>query len=228
MLIDLDAWRACPTDTEPESLAGKAAWGGLDMSSTTDITAAAFIVPDDKIMRVFWKFWMPEATAERRSREDGVPFTEWARDGLVSLTPGDEVDYDLVRKEFGEAANNLSIQDIGYDRWNSTQIVQQLIGDGFNMIPVAQGFASLTAPTKQMLSLIGSKRLDHGDNPVARWMAGNAVGKTDENENIMPSKGRSRGRIDGIAALVDAIFVWQRQPADSGPSVYETRGLLTF
>lgn len=228
LLIDVDAWKACPSETEPEMCAGKAAWAGLDMSSTTDITAAAFVVPDDKMMRVFWRFWMPEDTAQRRSREDAVPFIEWARDGWITLTPGNEVDYDLVRKEFYETANNLSIQDVGYDRWNSTQIVQQLVGDGFNMIPIPQGFASLSAPTKALLSMVASGRLDHGGNPVARWMAGNAVGKTDDNENIMPSKGRSRGRIDGIAALVDALFVWQRQPAPEGPSVYETRGILTL
>jgi phage terminase large subunit-like protein len=228
-LLDIEAWNSCPASADEDELAGKKAWAGVDLSSTTDLTALCVIVPEEQGVSALWHFWMPEETATQRQNDDGVPYREWAQEGWLTLTPGNVVDYGWLRKDINAAADRFGLQTIGYDPWHATQFVLELQDDdGLPVVPVRQGFQTLSSPTKHLLALVASGNLDHGGNPVAKWMAGNASAKEDENGNIRPDKKRSKGRIDGIVALINALSEWERAGIPEGPSVYESRGILTL
>jgi phage terminase large subunit-like protein len=123
-----------------------------------------------------------------------------------------------------ELGDILAFQEVGFDPWNATQISLDLAGDGFNMVPIRQGFASLSPPTKELERQIVGKELIHGGNPVLRWMAENVMVVTDAAGNVKPAKNKSKEKIDGIAALITAMArATCRQ--ESGRSVYEQRGI---
>lgn len=224
-LIDLEEWRSCPSEIDFDSIDGKPSWMGLDLSETTDLSSLCTIIPTDDEVVALWHFWIPEATAARRQREDNVPYIEWAEEGWITLTPGDVVDDGFIRQEVNRLAGVYNVVSIGYDPHKARQFSQTLYDDdGLPMAEVRQGFLTLSSPTKRMLALIAGKRLNHGGNPIASWCAQNTIGKEDENENVRPIKKRSRGRIDGVVALVNAICEWERtgeQPVSSIPAVYD-------
>jgi phage terminase large subunit-like protein len=150
-------------------------------------------------------FWVPEDTMAARVKRDRVPYDQWARDGFVKTTPGNVCDYDVIREDIRELAERFDLKEIAYDRWGATQLVTQLQSDGANCVPLGQGFASLSAPAKELDKLILGGNLRHGGHPVLRWMAGNVAIEQDAAGNIKPSKKKSTEKIDGIVALVMAI-----------------------
>ncbi len=217
------AWRA----KAEEELAGYPCFGGLDLSSTQDITAfvLAFQVADSVVLLPY--FWVPCDSAEKRERRDRVPYITWERQQWLTLTRGiytGVVDYAAVRMKIKELGERFNIRGIGYDAWNASQIVNELTGDGFEMLKFGQGFQSMSAPSKELERLLISGCLDHGGNPVLRWMASNCSAETDAAGNVKPSKKKSTERIDGIVASVMSIGLSMSQEA---ASVYETRGVLT-
>ena len=137
-------------------------------------------------------------------------------------------DYGRIRAGIGELADGITIRAIGHDRWNATQLVTELGADGFDMLPVGQGYASLTAPAKLLEGQVAARLIHHDGNPVLRWMVANVVAEIDAAGNIKPSRERSSEKIDGIAAWCDALFAMAAAPPEEplGPSVYETRGLI--
>ncbi len=202
--IEMARWDACagPPRTEP----GDEVWGGLDMSATTDLSALVLLHEgDDGAIDVLARFWCPEEGIALRSRRDRVPYDVWAREGWITPTPGNVVDYDRVREDIRELAGAYDLRELGYDRWNATQLVTQLQSDGARMVPVGQGYASLSAPMKEWLGRIASGRVRHGGHPVLRWMAANLVAEQDPAGNVKPSKARSTERIDGMSAAVTAL-----------------------
>jgi phage terminase large subunit-like protein len=114
-------------------------------------------------------------------------------------------DYDVIREFVRELADEFDIREIAFDRWGATQLVTQLQGDGATCVPIGQGFASLSAPTKELEKLILSGQVRHGGHPVLRWMAGNVAVEQDPAGNVKPSKKKSTERIDGVVALVMAL-----------------------
>lgn len=214
--------------------AGAAAWAGLDLASTRDLTAFALLAPragcpahpgrDCFDLRV--RFWLPTDGMRSRVARDHVPYDVWAAAGWISLTPGNVTDYARLRADIGELASAVTIRAIGYDRWNATQLVVELTGDGFEMVPVGQGFAALSSPAKLLEAHVAAGLVHHDANPVLRWMVANAVVEVDAAGNIKPSKARSAEKIDGIAAWCDALCVWMGAEPEPEPSVYEKRGFL--
>jgi len=221
--IEMARWDAC--DDPPRIEPGMAVYGGLDLATTTDLSAFLLLHEDeDGWIDVIARFWAPEEGIALRSRRDRVPYELWARDGFITATPGNVTDYDRVREDIRELADTYDIRELGYDRWNATQLVTQLMGDGANMVPVGQGYASLSAATKEWLGRIAAGKMRHGGNPVLRWMAANLVVEQDPAGNLKPSKSKSTERIDGQAAGITAL---SRLTAPHEP-VAGTPGILDY
>ncbi len=227
--LSLDRWDACGIDSPSEwlshvaeALDGRECYAGLDLASTTDIAALVLLFPDGDSYDVLPYFWVPEQASKERERRNRVRLTEWIRSGLIEQTPGDVIDYDRIRTKIGEIGQKVRIREIAIDRWNSTQLATQLQGDGFEVIGFGQGFASMTAPTKELEALVLSGRIRHGGNAVLRWMAGNVSVEQDAAGNLKPSKKKSTEKIDGIVALVMALG----RAMVTEPEVYPTITVL--
>lgn len=227
--ISPDRWTACGAVFDPEMLVGRACYGGLDLSTTTDITALELLfVPDEPegLLYTLSKFWCPQDAIALRARRDRVPYDVWAQQGYLTPTSGNVVDYDRVRQDVRGLAERYRIREIAYDRWNASQLVTQLQEDGATMVPFGQGFASMSAPTKELEKVIVGGRLRHGSNPVLTWMSANIVIAKDAADNWKPTKAKSSGRIDGMVALVMALG--RSMTGASGPSIYESRGVTVL
>lgn len=224
--IDMVHWNESAGIVDEEELQGEACYGGLDLASTIDIAAFVLIFPDaEKTYRVLPFFWIPGDNVKEKVRRDKVPYDLWIKQGYIKTTPGNVIDYGFIRKDINTLKEQYNIQEIAYDPWNATQITLELAeGDGMTMIPVRQGFQSMSAPTKELLKLIVSKQLRHGNNSVLNWMADNMAVKNDPAGNIKPDKEKSTQRIDGIVALIMALDRAIRN-VHAG-SVYEERGLI--
>ena len=232
--LNMTTWDECAGTASPlegplepgvplDSLQGKRCFAGLDLSSTTDVSSFVLVFPDGGHVDVLAWHWIPAESSESRAEKDRVPFPVWIRQGHVAATEGNVVDYDVLRERINELGTLYDIQEIAIDRWNSTQLQTQLIGDGFTVVPFGQGYASMSAPSKELEKLVVSRSLRHGGNPVLRWMASNVAIETDAAGNIKPSKGKSRERIDGIVAMIMALGRMIAHAGDVSP--YETRGL---
>jgi phage terminase large subunit-like protein len=206
--MPMDRWDACNTPVDPEALKGRPCFGGLDLSTTTDVSALVLLFPPTAAgekWTVLPYFFLPEDNIEARVKRDRVPYDVWARQELFTLTSGSVICYDTLRARINELGKLYDVREIVFDRWNAQQIVTQLAGDGFEMVELGQGFASLSAPTKRLLELVLSGDLAHGGHAVLRWMASNVMVATDPAGNIKPDKSKCREKIDGIAALIDAL-----------------------
>lgn len=217
-LIDMEAWRRCPgVHIDLYDVAGWPAFAGLDLASRFDIAALVLLFPPARPVDpvdVVCRFWIPEDTAAQKTKTDRVPYTTWIRQGWVTATPGDVIDFDRIRRDINALRDDeeLEIQEIGFDPWNATQLATQLDGDGFTMVQLYQGFSTLAEPTQQLLALVQQGRLNHGGNPVLSWMASNCVADQSGDGHLKPSKKKSTNKIDGIAALCMALHRWAANP----------------
>lgn len=215
--IPMDRWDAAPgpaplvTDAETfraheERLAGRSCFGGLDLSTTTDISACPFVFPDGQGgYDVLPYFWVPREGARRRELRDRVPYETWARLGLVRFTEGDVIDYDVIRADLNLLRERFHVREIAADRWNATQLITQLQGDGFEVVAYGQGYKDMTAPTKELIKLVVEGKLRHHGHLVLRWMAANTATEQDAAGNLKPSKKKSTERIDGIVGVIMAL-----------------------
>lgn len=213
-----------------DALEGRDCYAGLDLSSTGDITALVLMFPprdmDEKYI-VLPFFWVPEDTIPRRVKANSVPYDVWEKQGHILATEGNVIHYDFIEKFIYDLAEKYHILEIAVDRWNATQMIQNLEGEGFTIVPFGQGFSSMSAPTKEFYRLLMEGQIIHGGHPVLRWMAGNVVIDTDPAGNIKVTKAKSKEKIDGIVAAIMALDRCIRQEGQSG-SVYDERGLLVF
>ncbi len=187
------------------ALKGRECYCGLDLSSTSDITAFVMVFPprsETERYIVVPHFWLPRETLDLRVRRDHVPYDVWERQGLFHVTEGNVVDYSFVRRTINHLHTEFNIKEIGVDRWNATQLITDLEGDGFTMVPIGMGFKEMSPGMKELYKLLLEGRIIHGGNPVLRWMAGNVVAEIDAAENIKPSKKKSTEKIDGIVAWI--------------------------
>lgn len=204
--FSMDRWDLGSEDVEIPY--GAECWCGLDLSTTTDISAFVMVFPVNDVMVLKPYFWVPEDAARIREQRDRVPYRQWISEGFMRATPGGSVDYDIIRRDINQLRDEHNINTIAVDRWNATQLVKQLSDDGFNVGLFGQGYASMTAPSKLLEGMVIDGTLRHGGHPVLRWMAGNVAIETDAAGNIKPSKKASTEKIDGIVALVMGLGVW--------------------
>lgn len=228
--LDLDAWDNSAGMISHKDFTGRRCYAGLDLSSTTDITALVLLFPDDEGgYDVLPYFWIPSENMEERIRRDKVPYDLWKKEGLIETTEGDWIDFDAILEKIKELGEIYDIQEIAYDRWGATKLVQNIEGEGFTVVPFGQGYASMNAPTNELLRLVLAKSLRHGGNKVLRWMADCMTVKQDPAGNIKPVKPdrrKSSKRIDGIVALIMAIDRATKNEDHS--SVYDSRGILSI
>ena len=227
--MPMEKWDACAFPVHPEDLEGRVCYGGLDLSSTTDITAFVLVFPpedeEDKYY-VLPYFWIPEDNIDLRVRRDHVPYDVWHQQGFLETTEGNVVHYGYIEKFIEKLGETYNIREIAFDRWGAVQMVQNLEGMGFTVVPFGQGFKDMNPPTKELMKLTLEKRMAHGGQPVLRWMMDNIFIKSDPAGNIKPDKEKSTEKIDGVVATIMALDRAIRCGLDSGESVYDGRGIL--
>ena len=214
---------------DPNALLGRECYGGLDLSSTGDITAFVLIFPPrnetEKYILLPY-FWIPEETIPIRVRRASGPYDVWHQQGYIQATEGNVIHYGFIEKFIEGLGEKYHILEIAFDRWGATQMTQDLEGMGFTVVPFGQGYASMSPPTKEFYRLLMEGKIIHGGNPVLRWMAGNVVVDTDPAGNIKCTKAKSPEKIDGIVAAIMALDRCIRH--ENTTSVYDERGLLSF
>ena len=195
-----------------EEFRGCYAIGGADLSSTTDLTCATLLMmkPGSDKKYCIQQYFLPEDLVEQRVKEDKIPYDKWAERGLLTLCPGNKVNYSDVTAWFMKMYQEYGIIPfwIGYDPWNSQYWIEEMKGMGFTMIEVRQGAKTLSQPMKEMGADLCAKRINFNSNPVLKWCLTNTNVKRDDNDNIRPIKGQSsRQRIDGAVSLLIAYTV---------------------
>lgn len=228
--VDLPTWDKQNTPVDPIALRGRACFGGLDLSSTSDITALVLDFPEPDGSHIWLPtFWIPKDNVQRRVEKDRVPYDVWIRKGLLMTTPGNVVDYAFIRAYINDVlAPQYRIAEIAIDRlFNSVQLSTDLQADGFTVVAFGQGFMSMAGPSKTFEELVAKGALIHGANPVFRWMARNVAAAEDAAGNKKPDKQRSREKIDGIVAGLMGLARATANPPPR-PSVYEERGVIAL
>ncbi|QGG47341.1 terminase large subunit [Heliorestis convoluta] len=227
--MPMDKWDACNFAVDPEALQGRPCYGGLDLSSTSDITAFVLVFPpldeEDKY-QVLSFFWLPEETLPQRAKRDGVPYPIWNDQGLLNLTEGNVVHYGFIEKYIEKLGEKYNIKEIVYDRWGATQMSQNLEAMGFTVVPFRQGFKDMSPPTKELMRLVLSKQIAHGGHPVLRWMADNIFVKSDPDGNIKVDKEKSTEKIDGIVALIMGLARATVHSSEASDSIYDQRDMI--
>ena len=217
--LAMPAWDACLAPVPRASLAGRRCYVGMDLSTTTDLTALVAVFPDETGFDVLAHFFVPKERIRERSHRDHVPYDEWARQGVLTATPGAVVDYDAIRAVLQGWAGEFALQMVAFDPWNATDLVTRLQQqDGLLCVSMRQGFASLSAPTKALEQAVLSRRLRQDGHPVLRWNVSNVAVESDPAGNLKPSKTRSTERIDGVVALIMAVDLMTRQATMTPPS----------
>ena len=227
--MPMEKWDACSFKVDEDALEGRVCYGGLDLSSTTDITAFVLVFPpldeDDKFC-ILPYFWIPEDTLELRVRRDHVPYDVWERQGYLETTEGNVVHYGYIEKFIEHLGERFNIREIAFDRWGAVQMVQNLEGMGFTVVPFGQGFKDMSPPTKELMKLTLEQRLAHGGHPVLRWMMDNIYIRTDPAGNVKADKEKSTEKIDGAVATIMGLDRAIRCGNNTGASVYDDRGIL--
>jgi phage terminase large subunit-like protein len=210
--INLKDWDRNAGHIREEDLAGRGCWGGLDLGSVSDLTALAWIFPKDDRpgYDVIWRFWTPEDNLEALDKRTAGAASLWVAQGWLDVTPGNVTDYDYVKDQILRDMDSFDVVSVGYDRWNATQIVNDLVAEDVPLVKVGQGMFAMNPALKELqrLVLTGTRSepmLEHGGNPLMRWMVDNLAVATDASGNVKPDKANSGDKIDGVSALANAI-----------------------
>lgn len=206
--LNIDTWDHGAAEIDPAALAGRPCYAGLDLSATDDTTALVLLFPepDGSITALPW-FFLPADNIDVLGRKHRVAYRAWSREGHLTLTTGNVVDYAQVRSKIHEIAKTYQIKKLAIDRkFQGQQLESDLIADGFNVVAAGQGWVSQDLPAKELERLLKAGRFNHGGNPILRWHASNAVVDIDKAGNYSLNKKRSRSKIDGIAAALMALM----------------------
>ena len=227
--MPMEKWDKCAFSVDEDELEGRVCYGGLDLSSTTDITAFVLVFPpldeEDKYI-ILPYFWIPEDNLTLRVNRDHVPYDVWERQGFLQTTEGNVVHYGFIEQFIERLGERFNIREIAFDRWGAVQMVQNLEGMGFTVVPFGQGFKDMSPPTKELMKLVLEQKIAHGGHPVLRWNMDNIYIRTDPAGNIKADKEKSTEKIDGAVATIMALDRAIRCGNDHGASVYDDRGLL--
>ena len=249
--MPMEKWDNCAFAVDENELEGRVCYGGLDLSSTTDITAFVLVFPpslggaasvprlgdgfatsccppldeDDKYI-ILPYFWIPEDNLTLRVNRDHVPYDVWERQGYLQTTEGNVVHYGFIEQFIERLGEGFNIREIAFDRWGAVQMVQNLEGMGFTVVPFGQGFKDMSPPTKELMKLVLEQKIAHGGHPVLRWNMDNIYIRTDPAGNIKADKEKSTEKIDGAVATIMALDRAIRCGNDHGASVYDERGIL--
>ena len=230
--MPMHVWNQNNDPVDLVELEGRPCYGGLDMASTTDITAFVLVFPpygSDEKYRVAPWFWIPEDNLPLRVARDHVPYDLWQQQGYLETTEGNVVHYAHIEALIEQLGERFDIREIAFDRWGAVQMSQNLEGMGFTVVPFGQGFKDMSPPSKELMKLALEGRLAHGGHPVLAWMVDNIHVRTDPAGNIKPDKQKSTEKIDGVVATIMALDRAIRRAGDhTSGSVYDERGLLVL
>ncbi len=229
--MPMHIWKQNNAPVDLAELEGRECYGGLDLASTTDITAFVLVFPPDEVSdayRVVPWFWIPEEGMTVRVNRDRVPYDMWAKRGLIQVTEGNVVHYGAIEAAIEELGERFNIRQIAFDRWGATQMSQNLEAAGFTVVPFGQGFKDMSPPSKEFMKLALEGRLHHGGHEVLAWMVDNIHIRTDPAGNIKPDKAKSTEKIDGVVATIMALDRAIRNEGHATGSVYDNRGLLVL
>ncbi|MDT3768172.1 terminase large subunit [Gleimia hominis] len=228
--MPMHVWNQNSAPIDLSDLEGRVCYGGLDLASTTDITAFVLVFPpetgDEPYVIAPW-FWLPEDNLKLRVARDHVPYDLWQDQGFLQTTEGNVVHYGAIEAFIEQLGTRFDIREIAFDRWGAVQMSQNLEALGFTVVPFGQGFKDMSPPSKELMKLALEGRLAHGGHPVLSWMVDNIHVRTDPAGNIKPDKQKSTEKIDGVVATIMALDRAIRcgQGTTSG-SIYDERGLL--
>ena len=230
--MPMNTWNQNDDPVHLDELEGRVCYGGLDLASTTDITAFVLVFPpygdDDKYTVAPW-FWIPEDNLKLRVSRDHVPYDLWHQQGHLLTTEGNVVHYGYIEKFIEDLGTRFNIREIAFDRWGAVQMSQNLEDAGFTVVPFGQGFKDMSPPSKELMKLALEGKLAHGGHPVLAWMVDNIHVRTDPAGNIKPDKQKSTEKIDGVVATIMALDRAIRGGnANTNGSVYDERGLLVL
>ena len=232
--LEVDEWDVNASMVDETRLKGRTCYGGLDLGSTSDLTALAWVFPaDDGGFDVLVRHWAPEESLPDLDARTADAASGWAKAGVLTTTSGNVTDYDFIEAQIKRDLDDFDVQELGYDPWHADQLVNNLISAGAPMITFRQGFASMSAPTRdlQRLVKIGAKTDDdgvpikplirHGGNPLLRWEVDNFAVAMDPAGNVKPDKKNAGDKIDGVVALIMALARATAAKEAEGVSAYE-------
>lgn len=217
-------WERCGAEINLAALAGRPCYGGLDLSSTRDLSALALYFPEDGGALVV-HCWCPRDNMAEREETDRVPYRTWAKQGLIEATPGKAIDKHFIASRLAEVAGRYDLRGLAFDRWGMADLKAILNREGIAlpMVDWGQGFASMGPAVDAFETAMLSDRMHHGMHPVLRWAAGNLVYEMDPAGLRKPSKNRSIDRIDPMVASIMAVGLASR---DEGPRTYQGMGIV--
>ena len=211
--IDLGVWDENYTRPIDEAaLAGRTCVGGIDLSAVSDLTCCVWAFPDaedPELVDLLLRCWCPEARIYESKNRYRDQYQAWARQGFLTTTPGDAIDYDFVRARIVDDANRFKINSIAVDRlFQGYEFSQKLNAElgGTEKAPVivacGMGYLSMAGPAQELEARMLKRKLNHGGNPILRWMADNVSVSMDPAGNKKPNKATSQGKIDGIVSIL--------------------------
>ena len=217
--MNMEEWKACRKSFNFEELkTANSIYCGLDLASTSDICSLylAAEMPDGSL-KTFGRNYLPENAVKERTKKANVPYDKWVSSGFIQTTPGNVTDYNFIKKDIKDLLDQLPIKEIAFDRWNSSQLVNDLMNDGAPMVSFGQGYLSMNPAMKEFERLVLSRQIEHNNDPVLTWAISNLVAKVDEAGNIKPAKNKSVEKIDPAVALIMAVGRAMVQEVDEEP-----------
>lgn len=226
--MPLHLWDACTQSlVDEDRLRGRICYAGLDLAATTDLAAVAYLFPPrrgvDEPFDVVWRCWTPEDNLRSLDKYTGGKASVWSREGLLTVTPGDWIDYSTIQGQLDQDATNFEVVQLGYDPWQAIETVQYLMSHGMDCVPVRQGYAVFSPTMAELMRLVRMKGLNHGAHPIARWNADALEIQADPSGNIRPVKpdrSASPKRIDLMVALIMALYCQQMHMQEPVPELW--------
>jgi phage terminase large subunit-like protein len=222
--LTLESWRANGALVDEAKLAGREAYGGLDLANVSDINALAWLFPDDTdgTLDLLLRFWTPEDNLASLDKRTANAASRWVKEGWLRTTPGNVTDYDAIGTQIRADLDAFDVKSLGFDRWNSTSLTNDLEGERAPMVEVRQGFKTMSPALKgvQRQLLLGQRAvaagkrpmIRHDGNPVMVWMIDNLAVDTDPAGNVKPNKANSADKVDGVSALCNAMSEFLTRP----------------
>lgn len=213
----LPKWQMCDDAVDLEALRDVPCWGGLDLSSTRDLTSFRLVWKVGGKVLTWGRRWVPESAVAQRTERGTVPYAGWVASGALEQTEGEVTDYAVIEAAVLEARERFNLQTVAFDRWNATEMVSRLLDAEVPMVEFVQGTKSYHPPMQELERLYIGGQLAHGGDPVLTWCAANLVARRDVNMNMAPDKKKSADKIDDMTALLMALGV--SMTAESEPDV---------
>jgi phage terminase large subunit-like protein len=208
--VSRSVWMGCSAAVA-DDFAGLPVFGGLDLADCNDLAALVLIAPIDGAWHVKPRFWLPEEGIRERAKKDRVPYDVWAKQGLITLTPGKSIEYEFIAAHLRDVFDDLDVRKVAFDRWNFKHLRAWLVQAGFDDAEIeehfsefGQGFASMSPALRDLESDLLNEKIRHGAHPVLTMCAANAVVQSDPAGNRKLAKHKSNGRIDGMISLAMA------------------------